>query len=221
MGTASALHAMSGSSCHDRLKLLLVDDHAVVRSGLANMLSAHSAFEVVADVGDGEAALRACRECSPDVVILDVMMPGMGGIECLKRLKALDDDVRVLMLTSSEAGSDARAALDGGADGYVTKACSSEELIGALRAVAGGEQVVGGDVARLLEHQEPAACLTPREIEVLQLLRRGMSNPDIGFFLGITPRTAKAHVAAIMLKLGAQDRAEAVAKGFEQRLLRP
>lgn len=212
---------MGGSSGDIKLKLLLVDDHAVVRSGLANMLSAQPAFEVVADVGDGEAALRMCGERSPDVVILDVMMPGMGGIECLGRLKALDDGIKVLMLTSSETGSDARAALDSGADGYVTKTSSSEELIMAVLAVSQGQRFISGEVERLLEHQDHASPLTPREIEVLQLLRKGMSNPDIGFFLGITPRTAKAHVAAIMLKLGAQDRAEAVAKGFEQRLLRP
>jgi DNA-binding NarL/FixJ family response regulator len=211
---------MGGSSCHVRLKLLLVDDHAVVRSGLANMLSAQPAFEVVADVGNGEAALRACGECSPDVVILDVMMPGMGGIECLKRLKARDGDLRVLMLTSSEAGSDARTALDSGADGYVTKTSSSEELISAVHTVARGDRFVSGEVERLLEQQDPASPLTPREIEVLQLLRKGMSNPDIGFFLGITTRTAKAHVAAIMFKLRAQDLAEAVAKGFDLGLLK-
>jgi DNA-binding NarL/FixJ family response regulator len=125
------------------------------------------------------------------------------------------------MLTSSEAGSDAGAALDAGADGYVTKASSSTELIAAVIAVARGDRFVSGEVERLLGHHDSAAHLTPREIEVLQLLRKGMSNPDIGYCLGITPRTAKAHVAAIMLKLGAQDRAEAVAKGFEQRLLRP
>jgi DNA-binding NarL/FixJ family response regulator len=212
---------MDGSTCHVSLRLLLVDDHAVVRTGLANMLSAQPAFEVVADVGDGESALRAYRECSPDVVILDVMMPGMGGIECLQRLKALDASIKVLMLTSSEVGSDARAAWDFGADGYVTKTCSSEELITAVQTVARGIRFVSAELERLLEEQDGVVALTPREIEVLQLLRKGMSNPDIGFFLGITPRTAKAHVAAILQKLGAQDRAEAVAKGFEQRLLRP
>jgi DNA-binding NarL/FixJ family response regulator len=212
---------MAHGSAHDRLRLLLVDDHAVVRSGLANMLAAQPAFEVVADVGDGETALRYLAGDLPDVVILDLMMPGMDGIECLERLKAVDAGIRVLMLTSSEAGSDARAALDAGADGYVTKASSSTELIAAVIAVARGDRFVSGEVERLLGHHDSAAHLTPREIEVLQLLRKGMSNPDIGYCLGITPRTAKAHVAAIMLKLGAQDRAEAVAKGFEQRLLRP
>lgn len=221
MGNASASNAMGGSSRQDRLKLLLVDDHAVVRSGLANMLSARPAFVVVADVGGGEEAIRAFGEHSPDVVILDVMMPGMGGIECLRRLKSLDPGVRVLMLTSSEAGGDARSAMEAGATGYVTKTSSSEELIAAVMSVARGERFVSGEVEWLLVHPEPVSQLTPREIEVLQLVRKGMSNPDIGFCLGITPRTAKAHVAAILHKLGAQDRAEAVAKGFEQRLLRP
>ncbi|MFM1903954.1 MAG: hypothetical protein RLZZ440_1854 [Planctomycetota bacterium] len=185
------------------------------------MLSAQPAFEVVAEVGDGESALRLLCDRAADVVILDLMMPGIGGIECLRQLKARHDGIRVLVLTSSEVGSDARAALDSGADGYVTKTSSSAELITAILAVARGELFISGEVERLLEHPDSIAKLTPREIEVLQLLRKGMSNPDIGHCLGITPRTAKAHVAAIMLKLGAQDRAEAVAKGFEQRLLRP
>jgi len=121
---------------HLGLRLLLVDDHAVVRSGLANMLSARPEFEVVAEVGNGEAALQTYREHAPDVIILDVMMPGMGGLECLKRLRSEHGDVKVLMLTSSEVGEDVRAALAAGADGYVTKTSSSAELIAAVIAVA-------------------------------------------------------------------------------------
>jgi DNA-binding NarL/FixJ family response regulator len=206
---------------HLGLRLLLVDDHAVVRSGLANMLSARPEFEVVAEVGNGEAALQTYREHAPDVIILDVMMPGMGGLECLKRLRSEHGDVKVLMLTSSEVGEDVRAALAAGADGYVTKTSSSAELIAAVIAVARGERFLSDDVQRALEQNDSATLLTPREMEVLQLLRKGMSNPDIGSILGITPRTAKAHVAAILVKLGAQDRAEAVARGFEEGVLRP
>jgi DNA-binding NarL/FixJ family response regulator len=176
---------------------------------------------VLAEVGDGEAAVEAVRTLSPDVVLLDLVMPGMGGVDCLKRLKEVNSDLKVLMLTSSDIGSDVRAAIGAGADGYVTKTVSSVELVDAIQAVAGGSRCLSEEVKRLLEESELTAELTPRELEVLQLLRKGMSNPDIGSLLGITPRTAKAHVAALLVKLQAQDRAEAVARGFERGLLRP
>jgi DNA-binding NarL/FixJ family response regulator len=212
---------MAATPRHQTLSLLLVDDHAVVRSGLANMLSTQPGFRVLAEVGDGEAAVEAVRTLSPDVVLLDLVMPGMGGIDCLRRLKEVNRDLKVLMLTSSDIGSDVRAAISAGADGYVTKTVSSVELIDAIRAVARGSRWLSEEVKRLLDESEPATELTPREREVLQLLRKGMSNPDIGSLLGITPRTAKAHVAALLVKLQAQDRAEAVARGFERGLLRP
>jgi DNA-binding NarL/FixJ family response regulator len=212
---------MAATPRHQTLSLLLVDDHAVVRSGLANMLSTQPGFRVLAEVGDGEAAVEAVRTLSPDVVLLDLVMPGMGGIDCLRRLKEVNRDLKVLMLTSSDIGSDVRAAISAGADGYVTKTVSSVELIDAIRAVARGSRWLSEEVKRLLDESAPATELTPREREVLQLLRKGMSNPDIGSLLGITPRTAKAHVAALLVKLQAQDRAEAVARGFERGLLRP
>lgn len=203
------------------LKLLLVDDHAVVRSGLANMLASQPGLEVLSEVGDGETALRLVRERAPDVVLLDVVMPGIGGIECLRRIKKAAVDVKVLMLTSSDLGSDVIAAINAGANGYVTKTVSSAELVDSIWTVARGERFLCDEVKRLIEREEPAVQLTPRELEVLQLLRKGMSNPDIGYILGITPRTAKAHVAALLVKLEAHDRAEAVARGFERGLLRP
>ena len=212
---------MAATPRHQTLSLLLVDDHAVVRSGLANMLSTQPGFRVLAEVGDGEAAVEAVRTLYPDVVLLDLVMPGMGGIDCLRRLKEVNRDLKVLMLTSSDIGSDVRAAISAGADGYVTKTVSSVELIDAIRAVARGSRWLSEEVKRLLDESEPATELTPREREVLQLLRKGMSNPYIGSLLGITPRTAKAHVAALLVKLQAQDRAEAVARGFERGLLRP
>jgi DNA-binding NarL/FixJ family response regulator len=212
---------MSTPFSQQTLKLLLVDDHAVVRSGLANMLASQPGLEVLSEVGDGETALRLIREQTPDVVLLDVVMPGMGGIECLRRIKKVAVDVKVLMLTSSDLGSDVIAAINAGANGYVTKTVSSAELVDSIWTVARGERFLCDEVKRLIEREEPAVQLTPRELEVLQLLRKGMSNPDIGYILGITPRTAKAHVAALLVKLEAHDRAEAVARGFERGLLRP
>ena len=203
------------------LRLLLVDDHAVMRAGLANMLNARREFEVIAEADDGESAVSLHEEYRPDVTLLDVVMPGMGGILCLQAIKRQCADARVLMLSSSELEEDMRNSIDAGADGYVTKTAEPSELVASVLTVGQGETYVSEEVSRRLQNCSTSPKLTPRELEVLQLLRKGMSNRDIGFILRITPRTAKAHVASILLKLTAHDRAEAVARGFERGLLRP
>ncbi|MGB7343808.1 MAG: response regulator transcription factor [Pirellulaceae bacterium] len=212
---------MTDSLPSSSLRLLLVDDHAVMRAGLANMLNALDEFELVAEADDGESALALHQEFSPDVTLLDVAMPGMGGLECLRRLREQSPDAKVLMLSSSELEQDMYQAIELGADGYVKKTALPSELVASILAVARGEICISDEVARQIQNYCTTPQLTPREIEVLNLLRKGMSNPDIGMILEITPRTAKAHVAAILLKLKAHDRAEAVARGFELGLLRP
>lgn len=203
------------------LRLLLVDDHAVMRSGLANMLNSRFEFEVVGGADDGETAIELHRQLSPDITLLDVVMPGMGGLECLKRIRQQCADARVLMLSSSDVNQDLHDAIKLGAAGFVAKSANPSELIQSILAVSQGDISLSEEVTKRLESHVEAAPLTPRENEVLQLLRKGMSNPDIGLILDISPRTAKAHVAAILVKLEAQDRAEAVARGFERGLLRP
>ena len=203
------------------LRLFLVDDHAVMRAGLANMLSARREFDVVAEADNGESALTLYQEHCPDVTLLDVAMPGMGGLEILRQLKQQTPDAKVLMLSSSELEHDMHRAMKLGADGYVTKTATPPELVTSILAVGRGEQCVSEELSKRMQGYSATAELTSREIEVLNLLRRGMSNSDIGLTLGIKPRTAKAHVAAILVKLEAQDRAEAVARGFELGLLRP
>ncbi|TWT83186.1 Transcriptional regulatory protein LiaR [Planctomycetes bacterium CA13] len=212
---------MAESTSTAPLRLLLVDDHAVMRSGLANMLNARPEFEVVAGADDGESALRLYQEHLPDITLLDVVMPGMNGIECLRQLKQTYPDAKVLMLSSSDLDHDFHDAIQAGAGGFIAKTAKPSELVKAILLVAKGEKSIGDEVSARLEAYAHALQLTPRELEVLQLLRKGMSNRDIGFLLEITARTAKAHVAAIMVKLEAQDRAEAVARGFERGLLRP
>ena len=203
-----------------RLRLLLVDDHAVMRAGLSNMLSARGEFDVVAEASDGETALELYRKHLPDVTLLDVMMPGMGGLECLSRLKQETPTPKVLMLSSSGLEQDMQKAIELDADGYMTKNAQPSELVAAITEIANGTKAFCSE-AKHLQQSASVTDLTPRELEVLQLLRNGMSNRDVGESLGITPRTAKAHVAALMDKLDARDRAEAVARGFELGFLRP
>jgi DNA-binding NarL/FixJ family response regulator len=203
------------------IRILLVDDHPTLRMGLANVLGCERDFAVVAEADDGAAALALWRRHRPDVMLLDISLPGMDGIETLEKLRAEFPEARVLVLTSSEAAEDVKHALGAGALGYVTKEVRRPELIAAIRAVSRGERAISESIARELAAAEEESTISRRETEVLGLLRQGFTNGEIGRLLGITERTAKAHVAALLLKLDAADRAEAVARGFERGLLKP
>jgi DNA-binding NarL/FixJ family response regulator len=203
------------------IRLLLVDDHPVMRAGLANLLGMTRDFTVVGEADDGVTALRLWREIQPDVCLLDVSMEGVDGIETLRRLRAIDPEARVLMLTSSEAAEDVQFALQAGAAGYLTKNSRHDELAAAIRDVHAGAQVVGKNAARYVaESRQRGSLLSPRELEVLGLLRHGYTNAEIGRLIGISERTARAHVASLMDALGAPDRAGAVARGFDLGLLK-
>lgn len=202
------------------VRLLLIDDHAVMRVGLANMLNANPGFQVVAGADDGHGGLELFREHRPDVTLMDVSMPGLDGIGSLRLLRAEFPEARVLMLSSSDAEEDIVQALEAGACGYVTKTARPAELVAAIVLVHEGGLAVSLEIQRRLAEHAASDPLTPREIEVLHLLRKGLSNPEIGDLLGITRRTAKAHVAAILGKLEAADRTEAVTRAFERGLLK-
>lgn len=202
------------------IRILLIDDHAVMRAGLANMLNANSRFQVVAGADDGEGGLALYRQHHPDVTLLDISMPEMNGIDCMRLLRVECPTARVLMLSSSDAEEDIVQALQAGACGYISKSARPTELTTAIIDAHAGKSVISAAIASRIADHASSPTLTAREIEVLHLLRKGMTNPDIGRLLGISPRTAKAHVAAILDKLGAADRTEAVARGFERGLLK-
>jgi DNA-binding NarL/FixJ family response regulator len=197
---------------------MLVDDHPVMRVGLANVLSLNHGFKIVAQADDGRSALALWRQHRPDVCLLDVSMERMDGIETLRRLRAEFPEARVLMLTSSKAGEDMSLAMQAGARGYLTKTVRHDELAAAIRAVHRGETVG----PQMPAPPKPAADgpLSQREIEVLGLIRQGFSNDEIARLLGISERTVRAHVTAILATLSAADRAQAVAIGFELGLLK-
>jgi len=202
------------------IRLLMVDDHPMLRAGLALVLNSEPGFQVVAEADDGPTALALWRERRPDVMLLDLSMSGMDGIETLERLRAEFPDARVLMLTSSEAPEDVRHALAAGAGGYVTKNVRRAELVMAIRSVYAGGQHVGEKVANMIAASKETGEISRREVEVLELVRKGFTNVEIGRLLGISERTAKFHVANLLVKLQASDRAEAVARGFERGLLK-
>lgn len=191
-----------------------------MRAGLANVLGLEAGLVVVAQADDGESALALWRQHQPDVTLLDLSLTGMDGIETLRQLRAEFPKARVLMLTSSEAQEDVRHALQGGAGGYVTKNARSSELIAAIRQVHSGQEHISASIARRMAEEDDHGHLSRREIEVLSLVRQGFTNAEIGRLLGISERTSRSHLEVIMRKLGAADRAAAVARGFETGLLK-
>lgn len=202
------------------IRILLVDDHSVVRMGLAAVLSLDEGLTVVAEAEDGAQALEKYRAERPDVVLMDVRMPGVGGLEALRALRATWPDARVLMLTTSELDEDIQRAIEAGAAGYLLKSVTREELVRSIHHVYGGGRCVPEAMAQRLTLLAKRKHLSNREIEVLDGMRRGLSNRDISVALSISEHTVKAHVKAILQKLDSAGRAEAVARGFEQGLLR-
>ena len=208
---------MAQSHC---IRILLVDDHSVVRMGLAAVLSLDEELTVVAEAEDGTQALEKFRAECPDVTLMDVRMPGIGGLEALRSIRAASPAACVLMLTTSELDEDVQRAIEAGAAGYLQKSVTREELVRAIRHVHAGNRYIPDTLQRRLAQLAKRKHVSSREIEVLDGMRRGLSNRDIGVALSISEHTVKAHVKAILQKLESADRAEAVARGFEQGLLR-
>ena len=202
------------------IRLLLVDDHLVVRAGLAAVLKFDARFQIVAEAADGLAAIAAHRQHQPDITLLDVRMPCVDGLEAAHRIRAESPDARLLMLTTSEAEEDLRRALDAGASGYLLKNSNAEELVTALLAVLRGERWMPAGLARRLHEHAQDPPLSPRQLEVLELLAKGLSNKEIATVLGFTTDGTKAHLKSIYAKLGVQGRAEAVTIGVQRGLLK-
>ena len=202
------------------IRIVLVDDHSVVRMGLAAVLSLDDALTVVGEAEDGAQAIEKYRTERPDIVLMDVRMPGMGGLEALRSLRASWPGARVLMLSTSELDEDIQRAIEAGACGYLLKSVTREELVRSIHHVHAGGRYIPPEMERRLSQLAKRKHLSPREAEVLDGMRRGLSNRDIAQVLSISEHTVKAHVKAILQKLESADRAEAVARGFEQGLLR-
>jgi two-component system nitrate/nitrite response regulator NarL len=214
------------------MRILLIDDHALVRKGIEELLQSRG-VQVVASVSSGEEGVRRARDLPADIILLDIKMPGMTGIETLTQLRASGVDTPVVMLTMSRDDADLSAALRGGAQGYLLKDIEPEELVPALEAALRGDDVVAremvGTLARLVrsdtgpewEARRPAAPfaeLTPREREILECLADGFSNKMIARALEIADGTVKLHVKAILRKLGLRSRVEAAVTAVENGL---
>jgi two-component system, NarL family, response regulator LiaR len=211
------------------IRVLIADDHAVVRQGLKTFLELQDDIEVVEDVADGEAAVAAVEREAPDVVLMDLVMPGVDGVEAIRRIREGRSQARVLVLSSFLDDERLFPAVRAGAAGYLLKDVEPRELVKAIRTVHGGEALLHPAVAaRLMDEfaagrpREPSADgLTGREREVLTLIARGLPNKLIARDLSISEKTVKAHVSSILGKLGVSDRTQAALYAVRSGLVEP
>jgi len=218
---------MVDETVENQIDLLIVDDHPVVRDGLVAILSTQPDFRVVGEAASGEGALALFEQQRPDVMLLDLEMPGMDGVEVIRQLKSKNPDVKIVVFTAFDTDERILSALQAGAKGYLLKGVPRSELFDAIRIVHSGGSLLQPVVAsRLLDqlsapepNAEPAEELTPREYEVLHLLVQGKQNKEIAAELVIAERTVKFHISSILGKLGAGNRTEAVTIALQQGLI--
>ncbi|MHB1318118.1 MAG: response regulator [Anaerolineae bacterium] len=208
----------------ERIRVLIVDDHAVVRSGLGAFLSAYPDLELVGEAANGEQALDRARALSPDVILMDLMMPVMDGVQAIAALRREGSTARVLALTSFAEDELVQRALAAGALGYLLKNVSHEKLVEAVRQAYAGRSTLSAEATAALirKAQAPPPLghdLTPREREILPLLTRGLNNPQIAAALFVSEATVKTHVSNILSKLGAASRTEAATLAVQHGLV--
>jgi|688.fasta_scaffold634958_1 NarL family two-component system response regulator LiaR len=205
------------------IKLLLVDDHIVVRQGLRMLLAAHDTIEIVGEADDGVQAVRLAEQLLPDVILMDLLLPRLDGIEATRQIQARTPSCAVLMLTSNVQPQQIQAAIRAGAVGYVLKATRAQELIDAIQRAARGQRVLDPIAADALlsglAHQDELNELTPREHEVLRLLAQGVSNAQIANALTISEATVRTHIANVLSKLNLRDRAHATIYALKRGLI--
>ena len=204
----------------EKIRVLIADDHAVVRMGLASLLGTSKAIEVVGDAFDGEDTVRKALKLAPDVVVMDLVMPRKDGIAATAELQKKVPSAKILILTTFGSSENIAKALKAGAIGAVLKSSGNDELIGAVLKVAKGERYLSGEVQQLLKDDPPLPDLSPRQIEILDSVARGLTNKEISTQLDISLESVKSHVKIILEKLGAGSRTEAASIAQRMQLLK-
>ena len=210
-----------------QINVMLVDDHAVVRMGFKMLLESAADIKVIAEAENGETAIKAYMEHKPNIVVMDITMPGMGGLEAIERILAKDSSARILVLSAHEDSVHPKRVLNAGAMGYLTKRSAAEELIKAIRMVASGKKYIEASVAQqmaiqqLSGNQSPVDVLSEREFEVFMSLAKGKTTNEIAENLFLSPRTVGTHLYNIKQKLNAQNSAEIALIAMRSGLLEP
>jgi len=205
-----------------RLRVLLAEDHAVVREGTRSILQKDTSISIVGEAADGAEAVDLARDLKPDVVLLDMALPVLNGVEATRRIRAGEDPPQVMILSAYDDVDYVQAALDAGANGYLLKTAHASDVIAALHAVAQGEVVLHPTIARTLLARRSAGrptLLSPREMQVLRHAARGVRNRDIAVSLGVSTRTVEGHLTAVFNKLGVSSRTEAIVQAAARGLL--
>ena len=208
----------------ERIKILIVDDHSVVRSGLGAFLQVFDDFELVGEASNGREAIDVCAVKLPDVILMDLVMPEMDGAQATQAIRERFPDTQVIVLTSFKEENLIESALQAGAIGYLLKNVSADELAGAIRSASIGRPTLAPEATQALirasgRRQEHDSDLTPREKEVLKMMTDGLSNPEIAQRLIVSKSTVKFHVSSILSKLNASGRTEAVAMAIQKKLV--
>ena len=204
----------------EKTTVLIADDHALVRIGLRMLISSQRDLKLVAEAEDGDEAVAAVERHRPDVAVLDLQMPGMGGIEATERILRAHPDVKVIILTSFGTSDGISRALEKGAVGAVLKSETENELIKAIHFATAGKTYISEEIEAQIAADPPVKDLSPRQLEIIDGITRGLSNTEIGELLGIDRNTVKTHLAILFQKLGVANRAEAVAIALRKNLLK-
>ena len=203
------------------IRVLIADDHAIVRHGLCALLGTERGIEVVGEAKDGNEAVARTKQLAPDVVIMDIVMPRKDGVEATEEIRAAVPSAKIVVLTSFGTSDKISRAIEAGATGALMKTAEDRELLSAIRTVASGGRVISPVVRKLISTDPPAPELTPRQLEILQAMARGLTNKDIAKMFSIRTDGVNEHVLAILAKLGAANRTEAVATAIRKQLIRP
>jgi DNA-binding NarL/FixJ family response regulator len=207
------------SAITQTLGILCVDDHPLVRKGIAAIIAIETDMKLVAEAGSGAEAVAAFRQFHPDITLMDLRMPGMDGIEATKQIRQIDPEAKIIALTSYDGDQEIYRALEAGVRGYILKESVHTEIVRAIRVVHSGKRLMSPEVAERLSEHFPQVALTAREIEVLQYVAKGFGNKEIGARLGTAAGTVKMHLQNILSKLGASDRTHAVTLAIRRGII--
>jgi DNA-binding NarL/FixJ family response regulator len=201
------------------VKILIVDDHPIMRVGIAALISSSKEMECVGQAGTGEEAIQQHDALKPDVTLMDLRLPGISGVETIRRIRQTSPDARIIVLTTYEGDEDIHQAMEAGASGYLVKGLPQEMLVNAVRRVHAGGRYLPPPMSQALAARTPDSNLSTRERQVLALVAKGNSNKEIAVALGITEATVKCHVSVILMRLNASDRTQAVVTALQRGLI--